>query len=143
MQRFLKLKRVGDDEKGFTLIELMIVVTLMGILAAVVVLNVVPFFQSSEKGAAESELGSVQVAVFAMMADKGFETITGGTVTTDTDLTTAGEEIASFLGAELSKVKGSWTVGEDGYISAGTYPAGASPGWTYTAGATPDEWVYE
>lgn len=139
MKRFLKLKRVGDDEKGFTLIELLIVVTLMGILAAVVVLNVVTFFQSAEKGAAESELGSVQVAVYAAMAEQGVDSTTTGYISSGGD--TTGLNVGDYLQGELARLKGVWYVDATGLIDEGWCPT-AVPRWHYDEDGSP-QWEYQ
>ncbi|MBI2980486.1 MAG: type II secretion system protein, partial [Chloroflexi bacterium] len=62
-------------EKGFTLIGLLIVVAILGVLAAVVIPNVGRFIGRGESEAAETELSNIQSAVQAMMTDNGLESL--------------------------------------------------------------------
>jgi type IV pilus assembly protein PilA len=63
------MKMPGRVEKGFTLIGLLVVVALLGVLAAIVVPNVTRFIGRGEVEAAETELKNIQSAVSTMMND--------------------------------------------------------------------------
>src|SRR5690606_25736471 len=62
-------KCMHRGEKGFTLIELLVVIAILGVIAAVVALNVGAFFGRGTLQAANTELHQVQTAVIAAMAD--------------------------------------------------------------------------
>jgi len=81
MKRFLK--RIHRGNKGFTLVELLIVIAIVGVLAGVVIPRVTQFIGAGEAEAAKAELVSVQLAMDTMMVDKGL--ITVGAVTTATN----------------------------------------------------------
>ena len=72
------MKMIHRGEKGFTLIELLVVIAILGVIAAVVALNVGSFFGRGTVQAANTELHQVQTAVISAMAE-----CEGGTVTPD------------------------------------------------------------
>lgn len=81
MNRFIKsrIAPVGKDQKGFTLVELLVVVAIIVALAAIIIPNVVAFASKGETGAMNGEKSSVQTAMDAMMADKGVTSVTANT----------------------------------------------------------------
>ncbi len=74
--------RITGGQKGFTLIEMIVVVGIIAVLAAVIVPNIGKFIGSGEQGAKNAEWESVQTAMNAMMADKAITAVaalgTGG-----------------------------------------------------------------
>ena len=62
-------KCMHRGEKGFTLIELLVVIAILGIIAAVVALNIGGFMGQGKQEAANTEAHQVQTAVIAYMVD--------------------------------------------------------------------------
>ncbi len=59
----------GNNSKGFTLIELMIVVAIIGILAAIAIPNFLKYQCKAKQSEAKSNLGSLRVAQEAYYAE--------------------------------------------------------------------------
>ena len=67
MKRFLRQLHYG--QRAFTLIELLIVVAILGILAAVIVPNLAGFLTTGNVAAANTEVANVESAALAYYAD--------------------------------------------------------------------------
>jgi len=81
MNRFLK--RFQQDNKGFTLVELLVVIGVMAILASVVLLNVTGVIGEGETEAAATELVTIQTAMDVMMAKNDLSSVTATSSTSD------------------------------------------------------------
>ena len=81
MRRFLNAMR--HDRKGFTLVEMLLVVAIMGIIAAIIVPSMTGLVGHSETKAAQAELKTVQAAMNAMMAKEGLSSVTAVTTATN------------------------------------------------------------
>jgi len=76
------MKEITKTEKGFTLIELMIVVAIIGILAAIAIPQFSNYRTKAFNAAAVSDLHTARLAQEAVFADYqkyGFSALTGGT----------------------------------------------------------------
>jgi len=69
------ISRMSGGQKGFTLIELLVVIAILGVIAAIVALNVGTFFGRGTLQAANTELHQVQTAIISLMADAETGTI--------------------------------------------------------------------
>ncbi len=72
---------INKDEKGFTLIELMIVVAILGILAAIAIPNFMRFQAKSRQSESKTNLGSIGTAVESWRAENGTYILNGTTQT--------------------------------------------------------------
>jgi type IV pilus assembly protein PilA len=62
-----RLARIRCKQKGFTLVEILAVVAILGIIAAVAIPNIISFFGEGDEEAALAEQHNLQVAVSAWM----------------------------------------------------------------------------
>jgi type IV pilus assembly protein PilA len=77
------LRRIHRDSKGFTLVELLIVIAILGVLTAVVLPNVTGLVGEGETEAAKAELVTIQTAMDTMMAKAGISSVTATSATND------------------------------------------------------------
>ena len=115
-RKFLKLHR---GSKGFTLVELIIVVAILGVLAAIIVPNVTGLASYGETEAAEQELAIVQSAVDIMMAKTGATTVTVTAATSDMSAFPTGSVLyPDYL--RTSTTKGTYSVVASGLVTQAT-----------------------
>ncbi len=101
----------GLGEGGFTLIELLVVVAILGVLAAVVTLNVGGFIGKGQDEAACTELHNVQTAAVAYMA-------ANPAVTTPTM-----DNIKTYL---MGTPSGTYTIATGGKVTQTAFDGGAA-----------------
>ncbi len=77
------LKKTLRESRGFTLVELLIVIAILGILTAVVLPNVTGLIGHGQTEGAKAELVTVQTAMDTMMAKTGTANVTATSATSD------------------------------------------------------------
>ena len=119
------MKGAHRGQGGFTLIELLIVIAILGIVAAVVALNIGGFFGQGKEQAANTEAHQVQTAVIAYMADNNASSYAAGNVG---PATSSGPE-AFLLNPPLLQAE--YTIDTDGSLTGATLkPSDTESKWT-------------
>ena len=71
-------KRLRGNQRGFTLVELLVVVGIIVALAAVIIPNVASFSDRGDTGARAAERDNIQAAIDTYMADNGYALLPTG-----------------------------------------------------------------
>jgi prepilin-type N-terminal cleavage/methylation domain-containing protein len=75
MRRLLiELRKRRSDQRGFTLIEMLVVISILGILAAIVTMSMVGITNTARSNAQKAEKQTIQVAMDTMASDQGLAT---------------------------------------------------------------------
>jgi len=86
MEKGAQKMQLVEGERGFSLVDTLVTVGILGIISAVAIVNLVRFTDSGEVEAAETELHNIQTVVSAMMVDNYISTLPNPVTTPTNDM---------------------------------------------------------
>ncbi len=105
------------SQKGFTLVELLVVLGILGALAAVVVPTVSNFIGDGDTTANATEVGTVQAAMDLYMADTNNQAVTANAIASSDWAASNPVLYPSYLRQQTTKCAYTWSTG--GIITQG------------------------
>jgi prepilin-type N-terminal cleavage/methylation domain-containing protein len=107
---------INRESKGFTLVELLIVIAILGVLAAVVLPNVTGLTGEGETEAAKAELVTLQTAMDTMMAKNSLTSVTATAATANMSAFPTGSALyPSYL--RTATTKGTYSCSTSGLVT--------------------------
>ena len=123
--------KIQKTSKGFTLIELMIVVAIIGILAAIAIPQFANLVAKSQEGRTKANLGTIRSALSIYYGDSEGWYPVAGAASDLVILTTGGRYLQAVPNADLPRTTNS---AGHGSVNSETNTAGDGAGWFYDAG---------
>jgi type IV pilus assembly protein PilA len=113
------IRRMHRESKGFTLVELLIVIAILGVLAAVVLPNVTGLTSSGQTEAAKAELVTLQTAMDTMMAKNSLTAVAATAATANmTSFPTGHALYPNYL--RTATTKGTYSCSTTGLVTQAT-----------------------